>query len=129
MRRLLIVPGLYFLFLIPLYAQRYDKQGKAWLDSCADPSALNVTGIWSSPAWGKISLSQRDNTRKIVGSGDGWDISGVVSGNSVCLLFSHHDKVVYSAKLTADGPARLTGSYTTGLLTDGRKSKAVQLVK
>jgi len=129
MKRLLILPGLYFLFLVPLCAQRYDKEGKAWLDSCPDPAALNVTGIWSGAAWGKISLSQGDNSRKIVGSGDGWEISGVVSGNSVCLLFLHQDKVVYSAKLTADGSARLTGSYTKGLLTDGRKSTPMQLAK
>jgi hypothetical protein len=116
-------------FISTASGQSVDKEGKAWLDACPDAAALNVTGLWKDPKWGVISLNQHQDSREVVGSGDGWDISGVVSGNSVCLLFSSHDRVAYSAKLTAEGAAQLSGEYVKGLLSSSSKTKPMRLVK
>jgi len=113
----------------PAYGQSVDKEGKAWLSSCSDPSGLNVTGVWQDAKWGNISLSQHQNSRHVVGSGDGWNVSGVVSGNSVCLLFFNGSKVAYSAKLTADASGNLAGGYVKGLLSEKSKTTSMKLVK
>lgn len=117
------------LFISPLFGQKVDKEGKTWLESCADAASLNVTGLWKDPKWGIISLSQHQDSREVLGAGDGWNISGVVSGNSVCLLFSDHGKISYSAKLTADGSTQLSGEYVKGLLSPKSKPMAMRLVK
>lgn len=129
MRRLLTRSVLVVILSATLYGQKEDTQGKAWLDTCTDAPALNVTGLWKSSSWGIISLNQHQDSRKVVGSGDGWDISGVVSGNSVCLLFSHNSKVAYSAKLTAEGSGQLSGVYAKGLLSSSSKTTPMRLVK
>ena len=130
MRRLALLAVLALLPLTVAFAQREDQEGKEWLNSCSEPAAINVTGIWASPDWGRMSLSQHKDSRKVIGSGDGWDISGVVSGNSVCLLYSHNGKVAYSARLTADeGTSQLSGAYTRGLLSSGSRTKTVRFVK
>lgn len=130
MRRLLTQPILLVVFSLALFGQREDKEGKAWLDACAiDPAALNVTGLWRSQDWGRISLNQREDSRRLIGSGDGWEISGVVSGKTVCLLFSNKGKIAYSARLTAEGSATLTGVYAKGLLSPGLKTVAIRLTK
>jgi hypothetical protein len=111
------------------FAQKADKEGKAWLDTCSEPSTLKVTGIWKDAKWGNLTFNQHEGSRQIVGSGDGWDITGVVSGNSVCLLFSHYDRISYSAKLTADASGELSGGYVKGLLSDKSKTTPMRLVK
>jgi len=118
------------LFISAASAQRVEKEGKAWLDTCPDAAAtMNVTGVWNDPKWGNISLNQHQDSRRVIGSGDGWDISGVVSGNSVCLLFSFRDKISFSAKLTAEGTTQLNGTYVKGLLSDKSKTTPMRLVK
>ena len=116
-------------FTVLLYGQKEEKEGKAWLDAYTDPPALNVTGIWEGHGWGKLSLNQHEGGRWIVGGGDGWDISGVVSGKDVYLLFCNYGKVVYSAKLTAEGASQLTGAYTKGILSSGSKTRPMSLSK
>ncbi len=111
-----------------VFGQSLDK-GKAWLDANKEPAAVNVTGLWKSNDWGKVSLNQSEGGRRIIGSGDGWDISGVVSGNDVYLLFFHKEKIAYSAKLTAESPAQLTGVYASGLLSSNSKTKPMRLSK
>lgn len=117
------------LFISTAFAQRADKEGKAWLDTCSEPSTLKVTGIWKDPKWGNLTFNQHEGSRQIISSGDGWDISGVMSGNSVCLVFSHYDKVAYSAKLTADASGELAGGYVKGLLSEKSKTTPMRLVK
>jgi hypothetical protein len=126
------VPALFVVivaFTVLLCGQKEEKEGKAWLDAYTDPPALNVTGVWDSQGWGKISLNQREGGRRIIGAGDGWDISGVVSGKDVYLLFCNKGKVAYSAKLTAEGPAQLTGTYAKGILSPQSKTRSMRLSK
>jgi hypothetical protein len=106
-----------------------DQQAKAWLDANKEPAAINVTGIWLGAEWGRVPLTQREGGRRIIGSGDGWDISGVVSGSTVYLLFSDKGKVAFSARLTAEGNSVLNGTYTTGLLSSGSRTRAIRLTK
>ena len=129
MRRLVIPVIVTVIFTTLLFGQKEDKEGKAWLDTFTEAAAVNVTGLWSSQDWARISLSQREGSRKIVGAGDGWEISGVVSGKIVCLLFTHNGKIAYSAKLTAEGSTRLTGVYTKGLLSSGSRTIPMLLQK
>ena len=129
MRIWFVVPVWLGLIAAPLVAQREAVEGKAWLDTCAEPATLNVAGLWRTKEWGRLSLNQRAESRRVIGSGDGWDIVGVVSGNTVCLLFSHNGKVAYSAKVTADGEGQLTGVYANGLIDKGSRTKPIQLQK
>jgi hypothetical protein len=63
------------------------------------------------------------------GSGDGWNIDGVVSGNKVFLLFPSHGIVEYSAELAADAPNALNGAYARGVGLEGSKTKPMNLTK
>jgi hypothetical protein len=117
------------LLIAPAYGQRVDQEGKTWLGSCSEPAGLNVTGIWKDPKWGNITLSQHEGSRQVLGSGDGWNISGVVSGKTICLLFFTSSKVDYSAKLTAAATGSLNGGYVKGLLSDKSKKLSMNLVK
>jgi hypothetical protein len=126
------VPALFVVLValtVLLCGQKEEKEGKAWLDAYTDPPALNVTGVWTGKDWGKVSLNQREGGRRIIGSGDGWDISGVVSGKDVYLLFCHEGKIAYSAKLTAEEPAQLTGTYAKGILSPQSKTRPMRLSK
>ena len=84
-------------------AQSVERQGKAWLDRYTRPAEMNVTGTWKSDDWGPVKLEQPKDGRGVTGTGDGWDITGVVSGKELFLIFSGHGKVAYSAKLSAEG--------------------------
>jgi hypothetical protein len=116
-------------FAVLLRGQKEEKEGKAWLDLDTDSPALNVTGVWDGQDWGKVSLNQREGGRKIIGTAEEWNISGVVSGKDVYLLFCYKDKVAYSAKLTADGPSQLTGIYAKGILSPRSKTSLIRLFK
>lgn len=111
------------------FAQQVDKEGKAWLATCSEPAALNVTGIWKDPKWGNVTLNQRQGSRSVFGSGDGWTILGVVSGKSVCLVFYNGSKVSYTAKLTAVEDRQLNGGYVKGMLSERSKTIPMNLVK
>jgi hypothetical protein len=112
-----------------VFSQSEDKEGRAWLDANKGAVTLNVTGVWEGGEWGRIPLSQQEGGRRIIGTGDGWDISGIVSGNEVYLLFSHKGRVGFSAKLASEGPNLLTGVYASGLLTPGSKTHPMRLSK
>ena len=53
----------------------------------------------------------------------------MVSGKTVLLLFLKKDKVAFSARLTIDGPAQLSGSYAKGLPSPRSKTIPLQLKK
>ena len=112
-----------------VFGQNQAQEGRAWLDANKEPAAVNVTGLWKSDEWGRVSLNQREGGRRIIGSGDGWDISGVVSGNDVYLVFFHKEKIAFSAKLRAESPVLLTGVYASGLLSSNSKTKPIRLSK
>jgi hypothetical protein len=131
MRRLLLPSIVVVILAGILSAQKEDKEGKEWLASCAgnEAAALNVTGLWKSEAWGIISLNQRKDSRNVIGSGDGWDITGVVGGNTVCLLFSSGGRVAYSMKSTEEQPGQLSGVYAKGLISADSKTRPMRLLK
>ena len=58
--------------------------------------------------WGKGYLSQEQN--KISGNIGDYDIQGVVSGKIVYLVFLHHGRVHYTARLEMSQNL-LTGNY------------------
>jgi hypothetical protein len=121
--------ALLFTCVLLLHGQVAEKDGKAWLDAQKDPPAMNVTGIWEGGDWGLVALSQHEGGRRIIGSADGWDVTGVVSGKTVYMLFWKNDTVMFSAKLTIEGPAQLTGVYAKGILTSTSKTIPIQLKK
>jgi hypothetical protein len=113
----------------PLFGQKVDRQGKIWLDAKHDAVEVNVNGTWTSKSWGRVVLNQAAGARDIVGTGDGWDVLGAVSGKQVYLIFSSRGRIMYSAELTADGPDTLNGGYCRGLLFPGSKTKPMHLAK
>lgn len=126
---LLLTVGMVFILTVGLSAGNLETKGKAWLGAHNEAAAINVNGVWYAKAWGKIVLDQAQGSRDLTGKGDGWDVSGVVSGKQVFLLFSHHGGVAYSAELTSEGENNLNGSYSRGLMGDKTKGKSMRLTK
>ena len=57
-------------------------------------------------------MVQEQGSRDVSGTGDGWDITGVVSGDQACLLFSGRGGYIsYWARLTMEGENKLNGAY------------------
>jgi len=119
------------LLLAPsMNARNYlDKRGKTWLDAHANAALINVDGNWYAREWGQIVLNQTKNSREVTGNGDGWDITGVVSGKQLFLLFSSRGGIVYSAILSGDDEKSLDGSYIKGLFKENTKGKSMHLIK
>ncbi|MGA2644441.1 MAG: hypothetical protein ABSF15_06985 [Candidatus Sulfotelmatobacter sp.] len=126
---LLLSVGMVFILTVGLSAGNLETKGKAWLGAHSEAAAINVNGVWHAKAWGKIVLDQAQGGRDLTGKGDGWDVSGVVSGKQVFLLFSHHGGVAYSAELTSEGESNLNGSYSRGFMSDKTKGKSMRLTK
>ena len=95
-----------------LTAAKVEVEGKAWLDSQKDPAAMNVNGSWTSEEWGDFHLIQSEGSRDVAGNGGGYDITGVVSGKRLFLLFSEKHTVEYCATLSPNGENSLTGTYS-----------------
>ncbi len=104
-----------------LAAQKLDTAGKAWLAAYSEPSTLNLDGSWQSAKWGTFALHQAQGSRDVTGSGDEWDVTGVVSGDQAYLLFSHKNDVAYAAQLSPDGPTALAGHYAEGIPSSPKK--------
>lgn len=108
----LIVVLLGISFPTSLGAAKVEVEGKAWLDSQKDPAAINVNGVWESEEWGTFHLKQVEGSRDVSGNGGGYDLTGVVSGKRLFLLFSEKHTVEYCATLSSDGENSLTGTYS-----------------
>ena len=121
--------GMILILVAGLSAGNLDTKGKAWLAAHNDPAAINVKGDWYAKEWGKIILNQAEGSKDVTGSGDGWEITGVVSGKQVFLLFSNRGRVTYSAELTSQSDGSLDGSYTRGFMGDKSKGKSMHLTK
>jgi len=93
-------------------AAKVEVEGKAWLDAQKDPPAMNVNGVWNSDEWGSFHLSQSEGNREVSGSGGGYEITGVVSGKRLFMLFSEKHTVEYCATLSPDGEKSLAGTYS-----------------
>jgi hypothetical protein len=123
-----LLPGAFvFILTGSLFAQKLVTKGQAWLAARNEPAEINVNGSWHGGSWGTVTLSQAQGSREVTGSGDDWEIVGVVSGKKVCLLFHHRGKVAYSAELLPDGPNGLDGHYVEGFLTPGVKFRLMHL--
>jgi hypothetical protein len=124
-----VLPAIALFFATVLVAQKVEKEGKAWLAGKAEPAEINVAGTWHAGVWGRVILNQREGSRDITGTGDEWDILGVVSGKKVFLLFSHKGRIAYSAELSPDGPSSLAGNYADGLVTPKSKTRLMHMTK
>ena len=113
--RTALAVGLALISAAALPGQKFEKEGKAWLDTKAEPAVINVGGSWHAGSWGMITLNQAQGSREVTGKSEEHDISGVVSGSSAYLLFVHNGHVYYSAELAQDGPHSLAGQYADGL--------------
>ena len=126
---LLFAVSVVLILAVGLCAKNLDTKGKAWLDAHSEAAAINVNGDWHAKEWGKIVLNQAQGSRDVTGRGDGWDITGVVSGKQVFLLFSSRGTVVYSAELTSESDTSLNGSYSKGFMSEKTKGKSMHLTK
>lgn len=95
-----------------LPAAKVEVEGKAWLDSQKAPPEMNVNGLWNSEEWGDLRLTQPQGSKEVSGNGDGYDITGVVSGKRLFLLFSEKHTVAYCATLSPNGENSLAGTYS-----------------
>ncbi len=94
-----------------MFAATLEKQGKDWLDQYKDPAQINVTGTWNS-TFGNLELNQAKDSRDVSGTAKGYDLTGVVSGRTLYLLFvTHHGTVDYCAEVTSSTDTLLTGDY------------------
>jgi hypothetical protein len=125
----LLPASIVLLFVVTLSAGDLKTKGKDWLSPHSEVAAINVNGHWHEKAWGKVVLNQAEGSRDVTGDGDGWDITGVVSGKQVFLLFSHHDRVNYSAQLTSEADGSLNGSYSRGFMNEKSKTRPMHLTK
>jgi hypothetical protein len=127
----LVLPlAMVLVLTVGLSAGDIETKGKTWLGSHSDAAAINVNGSWHEKEWGTVTLTQSEGSRDVTGDGDRWDITGVVSGNQVFLLFSHKGKVTYTAKLTSQSDGSLDGSYLKGFLDDKSKGlRPMHLIK
>jgi hypothetical protein len=99
-------------FPTSLAAAKVEGEGKAWLDAQKDPPAMNVNGGWDSEEWGAFHLIQAEGSREVSGNGGGYEITGVVSGKRLFVLFSEKDTVEYCATLNPNGENKLAGTYS-----------------
>lgn len=132
MKKLLLlfsISAIMVILTIPLSAGNLTTKGRAWLDAQGENAAADVSGVWYSKGWGTIVLHQAPGSRELTGKDDGLEVSGVVVGKQVRLLFSQRDKVVYSAELTLDADGSLSGEYAKGLMREKTKVRSMRLTK
>jgi hypothetical protein len=110
-----------------LFAQKVEIEGKAWLEAKTGPPEINVNGSWASEDWGAVLLNQTQGSREVTGASDNWEISGVVSGKEVFLLFSSKGRVGYSAELSLEQANTLTGHCFDGMPSQGAKTRFLTL--
>lgn len=125
----LLPVSMVLILAVGLSARDLETKGKTWLGAHSEAAAINVNGNWHAKEWGKIVLIQAQGSRDVTGDGDGWDITGVVSGKQVFLLFSHKGTVNYTAELTSQDENSLNGSYSRGFMDEKSKHKAMLLIK
>lgn len=81
-----------------------QKEIDPWLNtiSGSKPPEIDITGKWRDAegtwfGWGEGYLSQEQN--KISGAIGSYNVTGVVSGKKVYLVFLYHGRVYYTARL------------------------------
>jgi hypothetical protein len=101
-----------FSFPTSVAAAKVEVEGKAWLDAQKDPAEINANGAWNSDEWGAFHLIQAEGSREVSGNGGGYDITGVVSGKHLFMLFSEKHTVEYCATVSPTGENTLAGTYS-----------------
>jgi hypothetical protein len=100
-----------FVFAVSLSAGTLEGRGKEWLDAQKEPAVINVSGTWDSD-FGIMRLQQADGSRDVSGREGKYELTGVVSGKMLYLLFgTDHGTVDYCAVLSAESENLLNGSY------------------
>jgi len=107
-----IMLGLFLAF--PVVAGKVEGRGREWLDEHKDSPLVNVTGTWTSSDWsGPLTLTQAEGSREVSGTDRRFELTAVVSGRSLYLLFAHDNGTVgFCATLTADSDDSLIGTYS-----------------
>jgi hypothetical protein len=95
-------------------------QTKAWLDSKAGPSKIELTGKWDSGplaggGWGEGNFTQQGS--HFSGTLGLYSVDGVVNGKEVFMVMSSGN-TVYTAHLTRTGEGTFTGKYVNGALIE-----------
>jgi len=114
-----------------------ENQGKAWLDAQTEPAAINVSGNWDSE-FGNMHFLQVPGSREVSGIGGGYELTGVVSGKRLFLLFSIGGSVDYCATMSYESDSSLIGTYSNrvsrhqskkGLCQGPEKSRPIYMSK
>ena len=116
MKRLAITATLLLLcisFPASLTATKGEAEGKAWLDAQKGPASINVNGTWDSEEWGTFHLVQTEGSRDVSGNGAGYEITGVVSGKRLFMLFISRRALNYCATMNPNGENSLIGTYSS----------------
>lgn len=116
MRNVLSIMVIVFAFFLafPATAGKVEGAGQEWLDQHKDAPQMNVTGTWESQDWNNpLSLTQSKGSREVSGSDKKFELSGVVSGKSLFLLFANSKgSVSFCATLNSDSDGSLSGTYS-----------------
>ena len=111
MKSILSIMLLFLAF--PAAAGKVEGRGREWLDEHKDSPQVNVTGTWESRDWRTLTLTQAEGSRDVNGTDKKFELTGVVSGKNLYLLFAHSSgSVGFCATLTADSDGSLTGMYS-----------------
>ena len=102
------------LFLaIPAVAAKVEGRGREWLDEQKDSPQVNVTGSWQSRDWGTLRLTQAEGSRDVSGTDNRYELTGVVSGKELYLLFAKSSgSVAFCAILISASDGILNGTYS-----------------
>jgi hypothetical protein len=115
MKRFVISAVLFSLCLAfpdSLISGTLGNQGKEWLDAQKEPAAINVNGAWETDEFGPLHLRQDAGSRDVNGIGGSYELSGVVSGKRLYLLFLTGHTVEYCAVLTFENESSMDGTYS-----------------
>lgn len=124
-----IVAGLVLCAPSGTLAKDKTNEAQSWLAAHADPAEINVDGVWDSDVWGKMILHQEKGAREVTGTGDNWEIEGVVSGKKVFMAFLDKGYLIYTAEAALNENGKLVGSYAKGILEPGARNTAMALLK
>jgi hypothetical protein len=102
-------------------------KGENWLASKTDKPEVNVSGRWSSPEWGEVSLNQEGN--RVTGMLGDYPVKGVVSGKVLYLMMYSGDRVHYFAELRATDENTFNGMYSSKYATVDDSKKAPPLTR
>jgi hypothetical protein len=124
---------------IPADAAKVEGRGREWLDEQKNSPQVNVTGSWQSRDWGTLTLTQAEGSRDVSGGTDDYELTGVVSGKELYLLFAESSgSVAFCAILISESDGILNGTYSYrvtrwrlghGLCQGNRKSYRLRMTK